>query len=143
MSEWVALTTSCPDTPCGPGRGTTPEWIDLTTDVMAYCYDHAGHHIAKMRIGAVGVVREAYYDDGVLLTTEELCAIPPVADLLEACEIAAGRTGEVQAMMTREGFVIDDLDDRWQKFAFTLYTMLAADAGHAERAIAKVRVEEH
>ena len=89
MSEWVALTTSCPDTPCGPGRGTTPECIDLTTDVMAYCYDHAGHHIAKMRIGAVGVVQEAYYDDGVLLTTEELCAIPPVADLLEALDEAA------------------------------------------------------
>ena len=62
-----------------------------------------------------------------------------VLDLLEACEIVAGRTAEVQAMMTREGFVIDDLDDRWQKFAFTLYSLLAADAGHAKRAVAQAR----
>ena len=63
-------------------------------------------------------------------------------EMHDACETVAGRTAEVQAMMTREGFVIDDLDDRWQKFAFTLYSLLAADAGHAERAIAKARGEE-
>jgi len=64
------------------------------------------------------------------------------SDLLEACETAAGRPDEVQAMMRREGFVIDDLDDRWQKFAFTLYTMIAADAAQAAAAIAQASDED-
>jgi len=37
-----------------------------------------------------------------------------------------------QEMMRANGFVIDNLDDRWQKLAFTLYTdiaSLSADAG--------------
>ena len=40
-------------------------------------------------------------------------------------------------MMRREGFVIDDLDDRWQKLAFTLYSDLVASARDASAAIAR------
>ena len=60
-------------------------------------------------------------------------------DLLAACEITAALPDEVQEIMRREGFVIDDLDDRWQKFAFTLYTMIAENASNANAAIAKAR----
>lgn len=31
---------------------------------------------------------------------------------------------EALAIMRREGFVLDDLNDRWQKLAFTLYSSL-------------------
>jgi len=57
-------------------------------------------------------------------------------DLLEACEATAARPAAAQAMMRREGFVIDDLEDRWQKLAFTLYTYLAENATQAQAAIA-------
>jgi len=63
-------------------------------------------------------------------------------DLLDVNEIVASRPAEAQAMMEREGFVIDDLSDRWQKFAFTLYTYLAEDATQAEAAIAKAKENE-
>ena len=67
------------------------------------------------------------------------CAIAAIPDLLTACELAANRPAEVQAMMRREGFVIDDLEDRWQKFAFTLYTMLVGNATQAQAAIDAAR----
>ena len=63
-------------------------------------------------------------------------------DLLAACELAANRPSEVQAMMRREGFVIDDLEDRWQKFAFTLYTMLVGNATQAQTAIDQAKGED-
>ena len=63
-------------------------------------------------------------------------------DLLAACEVAAARPAEAQEMMRREGFVIDDLGDRWQKLAFTLYTYLAANATQAEAAIAIAKGEQ-
>jgi len=40
-----------------------------------------------------------------------------------------------QEMMRRNGFVIDNLDDRWQKLAFTLYTDIAALSTEAEQII--------
>jgi hypothetical protein len=36
---------------------------------------------------------------------------------------------KAQDIIEREGFVFDDLDYRWQKLAFTLYTMLTP-SGH-------------
>lgn len=62
-------------------------------------------------------------------------------DLLEVSEVVAARPAQAQEMMEREGFVIDDLDDHWQKLAFTLYTYLAEDATQAEAAIAKTKGE--
>ena len=63
------------------------------------------------------------------------------ADLLVACETTANRPLQAQEMMRREGFVIDDLEDRWQKLAFTLYTYLAENATQAEAAIAKAKAD--
>jgi len=79
--------------------------------------------------GTVVAMQILWRDDAVLWM-----AAP---DLLEVGEIVASRPAEAQEMMRREGFVIDDLDDRWQKLAFTLYTYLAEDATRAAVAIAK------
>jgi hypothetical protein len=38
----------------------------------------------------------------------------------------------MQKMMRREGFALDNLDDRWQKLAFTFYTQLVQQATDAE-----------
>ena len=74
MSEWVAL--------------TTPEATDWTQIVMAYYRTDDGHLIAKMGMQD-GKIEEVWYGEEVMLTTEELLAIPLVAALLEACESAA------------------------------------------------------
>jgi hypothetical protein len=55
---------------------------------------------------------------------------------VEALNADSMRPTEVRKIMEREGFVIDNLDDRWQKFAFTLYTMLAESASEAGSALA-------
>ena len=73
-------------------------------------------------------------DDGALIAS--------TPDLLATCEVVAARPAEAQEMMRREGFVIDDLEDRWQKLAFTLYTYLAANATQAEAAIATAKGEQ-
>ena len=72
MSEWVALTT--------PER---TDWSDVTT----YRRDGEGHWIAEMRMQD-GKIREPDVGQMMYLTTEELLAIPLVADLLAACEDA-------------------------------------------------------
>ena len=74
-------------------------------------------------------------------TDEYAYLIAAVPDLLAACELAANRPAEVQAMMRRERFVIDNLEDRWQKFAFTLYTMLVGNATQAQAAIDKAEAK--
>jgi chromosome segregation ATPase len=52
----------------------------------------------------------------------------------EAREQKYGRFAEeARDIMRREGFVIDDLDDRWQKLCFTLYNLLIEIAGRVER----------
>lgn len=43
-----------------------------------------------------------------------------------------------QEMMRVNGFVIDDLDDRWQKLVFTLYTDIAALSSEAEQIIEEI-----
>ena len=40
--------------------------------------------------------------------------------------------------MEDNGFVIDNLDDRWQKLAFTLYTDIAALSTEAEQIITEL-----
>ncbi|HUW11165.1 MAG TPA: hypothetical protein VM537_15655 [Anaerolineae bacterium] len=77
------------------------------------------------------------HDDMPGTNKDNAMALAALPDLLGACELAANRPSEVQAMMRREGFVIDDLEDRWQKLAFTLYTYLAENATQAQAAIDK------
>ncbi len=51
----------------------------------------------------------------------------------EFLEKAKGQIGKEIEIIKRNGFIFDNLDDRWQKLAFTLYTdilSLATEAGH-------------
>ena len=68
---------------------------------------------------------QASVDNARLLTERDV--------LREVCEEIASGSEEAQEIMRREGFVIDNLEDRWQKLAFTFYTMLA---NHSAKAIA-------
>ena len=43
--------------------------------------------------------------------------------------------GEMREIMIRHDIVIDDLDDKMQKFAFTLYTELCSLGSDAEAAL--------
>jgi hypothetical protein len=76
---------------------------------------------------------------GYTLREEDACLIIAAPDMEDVCNKVASRPVEIQELMRREDIVLDNLDDRMQKFAFTLYTMLATDAGLAERAIAKAK----
>lgn len=53
----------------------------------------------------------------------------------EVCEEVASGSDEAQEILRREGFVIDNLEDRWQKLAFTFYTMLASYSAKAIAAL--------
>ena len=80
---------------------------------------------------------------GTFPLIEELQRLRAInADLLAACEFASNGPAKARAMMEREGFVIDDLDDRWQKLAFTLYNALVANAIQADATITKMKGEE-
>lgn len=48
---------------------------------------------------------------------------------------ASERPKEARDMMELHGFVLTDLDDRWQKLAFSLYSMLVEAALDADNAI--------
>lgn len=63
--------------------------------------------------------------------------ISAAPDMYGACEFSKEAPKRALAMMEREGFVFDNLDDRWQKLAFSLYTMLVESAGESEQALAK------
>lgn len=68
-----------------------------------------------------------------------LAAAPEMYDELE---VATKRPKEALDMMEREGFVFDNLDDRWQKLAFTLYTTIVDASGKAEAVLAKANSSE-
>ena len=57
-----------------------------------------------------------------------------VAFLLKVKE----QVGLEQELMRVNGFVIDDLDDRWQKLVFTLYTDIAALSSEAEQILEEI-----
>lgn len=63
--------------------------------------------------------------------------ISAAPDMYESCEFSRDALKQIVAMIKREGFVIDNLDDRWQKLAFSLYTMLVENASQSEQALAK------
>ena len=77
---------------------------------------------------------DIYIDDTDMANARLIAAAPY---MLEACWGTSKAPKEAVAIMKREGFVIDNLDDRWQKLAFTLYSMLVNNASMAEHAIAK------
>lgn len=52
--------------------------------------------------------------------------------IINFLESAKGKVIEQREMMIREGFVIDNLDDRWQKLVLTLYTVIVGLSTEAE-----------
>ena len=48
-------------------------------------------------------------------------------------EIVKDKVEQEKLMMEQNGFVIDNLDDRWQKLAFTLYTEILGLSTQAEQ----------
>jgi len=44
-----------------------------------------------------------------------------------------------QEMMARNGFVIDNLDDRWQKLVFTLYSHMVALSSEAGQILEEIQ----
>lgn len=54
-----------------------------------------------------------------------------VNDIKEFLEYVAKSPYEMQEVMVKNGFVINDLNDRWQKLAFTLYTRIVSLSSRA------------
>ena len=95
----------------------------------------SGDILGTVRPGTRGVVARVNPGISDSLANARLIAAAPY--MLEACWGTSKAPKEAVAIMKREGFVIDNLDDRWQKLAFTLYSMLVNNASMAEHAIAK------
>ena len=70
-------------------------------------------HISSLMVmnGRVGLEVAAEWAEEVVQLEAALIEIRP-------------KQAEAVEMMKANGFVIDDLDDRWQKLAFTLYNYL-------------------
>ncbi|KKN78986.1 hypothetical protein LCGC14_0344620 [marine sediment metagenome] len=82
-----------------------------------------------------GLCYEAGHEISVLEATIERLESCGIQDMQEALEFALEAPGEIQKIMTDNNLVIDDHDDKMQKFAFTIYTKLVAVADKAERAL--------
>ena len=78
---------------------------------------------------------DAGEDANECMANARLIAAAP--DLREVCDEVIKAPKEAAAIMEREGFVIDNLTNPWQKLAFTFYSMLVDNASKAEAAIAK------
>mgnify|MGYP003491454126 CR=1 FL=1 len=64
------------------------------------------------------------------------------ARLVEALESTANASRQTLDIIKRERFVFDDLTDRWQKLAFTIYTELTQASTDAKNALAEHRGEK-
>jgi len=73
----------------------------------------------------------------VALFLEHGLAATEREDKLRAALQASRRLEETVDVMRRNGFVIDNLDDRWQKFAFTLYNIILRIDDEAGRVLDK------
>jgi citrate synthase len=62
-------------------------------------------------------------------------------EFLAVCETAIGQIDQAQTIMRDNGYVIDDLSNRWQKLAFTLYNLLVETATEAEAVRDRVKGE--
>jgi len=56
-----------------------------------------------------------------------------IATVKKFLEVVKNQIEKDKEMLRKNGFVIDNLDDRWQKLAFTLYTDIAALSCEAEQ----------
>ncbi len=76
--------------------------------------------------------REEYDPHGSCNSDCQQCEIKRLRDALE---FALKAPKEIQKIMTDNSLVIDNLDDKMQKLAFTVYSKLVAVADKAERAL--------
>ena len=67
------------------------------------------------------------------LTKEQLAAKLVDIDLIGFLEKVSKQIEKDKEILQKNGFVIDNLEDRWQKLAFTLYTDIAALSSEAEQ----------
>ena len=56
-------------------------------------------------------------------------------------EFAAKKPGEAANIIRREGLALENLDDLWQKLAFTLYSMLVEVGVKTEAILEEIREE--
>lgn len=63
-----------------------------------------------------------------------------VKELEEAATFTVNTPAHIQDIMRREGFKLDNLEDRWQKLVFTVYTELCECASKCEAALDSERV---
>jgi len=56
-----------------------------------------------------------------------------VQRLLDFCEDASSRPSEARKIFAEQDFVFNNTGGRWEKLAFTLYTMIASTAAAADR----------
>jgi len=115
----------------GEEMAHSPEpWTIIDAELLHGVF---GKAIVSARGDPVAFVYNSFSD----VQEDNATLLHAAPDMLAACKAVAARPAKAQEMMRREGFVIDDLTDRWQKLAFTLYTYLAEDATRAAVAIAK------
>jgi len=69
-------------------------------------------------------------------------AVKTKVDIKGFLEKVKNQPYQCQAMMRQNGFVIDNLDDRWQKLAFTLYTDIVGLSSAAEQILEYLAEEE-
>jgi hypothetical protein len=110
-----------------------PESLDTRFN-NRFCYDCIGQERGcsgcpvKDALDEIDSLRE----DVDLLTASRAELKARIARAEGLLRRIAGSLVEAQGIMRREGFVLDNLQDRWQKLAFTLYTMLAEQATDAK-----------
>lgn len=67
--------------------------------------------------------------------------IAAAPDMYAGHDRVAKRPAEIVEMLRREGFVFDNLEDRWQKLAFSLYTAIVELGSESESLMASARGE--
>lgn len=114
-------------------RKNDPSWIEdssgRTSDASAVCY--------------IDEEKENWGDqwDGDWRANGALVAAAP--EMYEVLQNVAKRPEEILEIMRVHGIVMDNLiDDKWQKFAFTLFTMLIKGAEEATDVITKAEGKE-
>jgi len=115
-----------------PGLWEATERIDHATHAEAAVWGPDGDMIAQV-YGNLGL-------DSSGIETARLIALAP--EMLDVLKVALKQPDKAIEIMKREGFVIDNLEDRWQKLAFTFYTMIVENATDAKSVIDKAETKE-
>ena len=64
-------------------------------------------------------------------------------ELVALCEYVHKQSYIALDKIRRNDFVFDNLDDRWQKLAFTLYTMLVEESDRAGSLLDRIEEESN